>query len=214
MRIILSAAVSVDGHIDDRRAERLILSHPEDMRAVYDLRGKCDAIMVGANTIRRDNPSLGAGDADAPPIKVTMTRSGLLPREANFFQSGDVQKLVYCPKSAAAFLRENLSGLADVVALPDDEFSVRAVVEDLRGRGIRSLMVEGGTSMLTQFLEAGLADELRLAVAPVFVGDNGAPRLVHPAEFPHSPDRRMTLRGVHALGDTAVLHYELERTTV
>jgi 5-amino-6-(5-phosphoribosylamino)uracil reductase len=72
-------------------------------------------------------------------------------------------------------------------------------------------MVEGGAEILTQFLSAGLADELRLALAPLFVGREDAPRFVKPATFPHSPDRRMTLRGVRHVGDMAVMHYELER---
>jgi riboflavin biosynthesis pyrimidine reductase len=58
-----------------------------------------------------------------------------------------------------------------------------------------------------QFLAAGLADEIQLAVAPFFIGDPGAPRFVNPAAFPDGPGRRMTLAGVQAVGDIAVLRY-------
>ena len=71
------------------------------------------------------------------------------------------------------------------------------------------LLVEGGSRVLTQVLSRGLADELRLAVAPVVVGDERAPRLVTAGGFAWPPGRRPRLAGVLALGDTAVLAYDL-----
>jgi 5-amino-6-(5-phosphoribosylamino)uracil reductase len=70
--------------------------------------------------------------------------------------------------------------------------------------------VEGGTAMHTQFLVAGLADELHLAIAPFFVGDPGAPRFVGPGAFRWDRDRRMTLAETRALGDVALLRYRLD----
>jgi len=58
------------------------------------------------------------------------------------------------------------------------------MVDDLGERGVRQLMVEGGTTIHTQFLTAGLADEIHLAVAPFFVGDADAPRFMLPGNFP------------------------------
>ncbi len=224
MKIILSAAVSVDGHIDNNRKGRLVLSHEEDLRAVHDMRDASDAILVGANTIRRDDPSLATKTEErrqarlknglaAEPIKVTITRSGLLPPQARFFQDGNGPKLVYALPAAATALRESLKGLAEVIVLPGGDLSLKKVTDDLAARGIKMLLVEGGTDILTQFLAEGLANELRLAVAPLFVGDTSAPRFVNPASFPHTSDRRMVLKNVHTKGDTAVLHYELERKT-
>jgi len=78
------------------------------------------------------------------------------------------------------------------------------VLAELADEGVRRLLVEGGAAVLTGLLAAGLADELRLAVAPVFVGDPAAPRLLG---GPRSGRRR--LLGVEAVGDTAVLRYAL-----
>ena len=62
MKVTVSTAVSADGYLDDRSPDRLILSTPEDWAEVHRLRAACDAILVGAETIRRDNPSLLVGD--------------------------------------------------------------------------------------------------------------------------------------------------------
>ena len=99
MKVIVSTAVSADGYLDDRSPDRLILSTPEDWAEVHRLRAACDAILVGAETIRRDNPSLLVGDEvlhreridrglPSNPVKVTLTASCRLSPEANFFTRG------------------------------------------------------------------------------------------------------------------------------
>ena len=110
MKVIVSTAVSSDGYLDDRSPDRLILSTPEDWAEVHRLRAACDAILVGAETIRRDNPSLLVGDEvlrreridrglPSNPVKVTLTASCRLSPEANFFTRGDQEKIVFttCP---------------------------------------------------------------------------------------------------------------------
>lgn len=68
-------------------------------------------------------------------------------------------------------------------------------------------MVEGGSSVHTAFLSAGLADELHLAVAPLIVGDAAAPPFLRPAAYPGGSTRRMQLAEVRAVGDVALLRY-------
>ena len=70
-------------------------------------------------------------------------------------------------------------------------------------------MVEGGGTVLTQFLTAGLVDELQLVVAPLFVGDSRAPRLVGDGPFPWNAHRRACLAGVRQIGDVVLLRYAL-----
>ena len=83
------------------------------------------------------------------------------------------------------------------------ELDLAAVLADLRRRGIERLMVEGGARVLSQFLAEGLADEFRLAIAPVFVADSRAPRLLAGTRV----SGRMTLAGLSRAGDVAVLRY-------
>jgi 5-amino-6-(5-phosphoribosylamino)uracil reductase len=84
------------------------------------------------------------------------------------------------------------------------------VFEDLYSeRKVATLLVEGGARILRDVLADDLADELRLAVAPFFVGDPAAPRFGLPAAYPHSPADPMALADVRHVGDVAVLHYWL-----
>jgi 5-amino-6-(5-phosphoribosylamino)uracil reductase len=83
------------------------------------------------------------------------------------------------------------------------------VTRTLHDRGVRRLMVEGGGRVHTQFLTAGLADELQLVVAPLFVGDSRAPRFVADGEFPWDEQHRAELADVRRIGDVVLLRYAL-----
>jgi 5-amino-6-(5-phosphoribosylamino)uracil reductase len=219
--VLLSAAMSVDGYLDDATHQRLILSSDADLDRVDEVRANADAILVGATTIRRDNPWLRVRSAArrearqargelADPVRVTITRSGNLDPAARFFaRSGPGETvLVYVPDSAAGEAAARLQGAASVLEA-GDPLSLPLVLADLAGRGVRRLLVEGGSTVHTQFLQAGLADELHLVVAPVFVGDPTAPRLVGPGHYPHDAAHRMHLESTDQLGDVALLRYRL-----
>ena len=214
--MLLSVAMSVDGFIDDTTDERLLLSNAADFDRVDQVRAESDAVMIGAVTLRRDNPRLlvnspqrraerEARGLPPYPLKVTVTASGDLDPDLRFWHYGG-GKLVYAPDPVVGKVRARLGELAEV-ASTGETLDFAAMLEDLGGRGIRRLMVEGGGHVHTQFLAAGLADEIQLAVAPFFLGDPRAPRFVNPAVFPDGPDRRMTLADVQAVGDVAVLRY-------
>ena len=211
--------MSIDGYLNGATAKRLLLSNEADFDRVDEVRAEYDAIMVGARTVRRDNPRLlvrsqarrdarVARGLDPSPKKVTVTRRGRLDVCADFFTAGDTEKIVYCASPAVAEARDRLGTVATVVdgGLPVD---LPRLAEDLFARGVERLMVEGGGSMHTQFLTADLADELHLVVAPFFVGDSRARRFVSDGHFPWNPDRRATLAEVRQIGDVVLLRYAL-----
>src|SRR3954463_3965719 len=111
VHVVLSCAMSLDGFLDDSSDRRLMLSDSADLDRVDGLRAAADAILVGANTVRRDNPRLlirsphrradrGAPRPPEQPIKVTIPSSGALDRASAFFTAGNSARLVYCPPAA------------------------------------------------------------------------------------------------------------------
>ena len=139
---------------------------------------------------------------------MTVTGRARLDASANFFATGDAEKLVYCASDALPDARRELRDVATVRdgGRPVD---MRFVSEDLAAHGVKRLMVEGGGSVLTQFLTAGLADELQLVIAPIFVGDSRARRFVDDGRFPWHPGRRATVAEVRQLGDVVLIRYAL-----
>ena len=185
--VLLSCATSADGYLDDASPDRLILSGPVDLDRVDDERAGCDAIVVGANTVRKDNPRLLIRDPrrsarrtarglPAHPARVTLTATGDLDPAARFFAPGAL-RLVYCATPALGRARDRLKDTA-VIIDAGDPLSLSFMLEDLcTERGIRRVMVEGGARLLGDFLADGLADEFQQAVAPFFIADPRAPRL-------------------------------------
>ena len=161
------------------------------------MRASCDAILVGAATVRNDNPRLlvrskarrnerTARGLAPSPIKVTVTERVGLDARADFFTTGDTEKLVYCASQRVVDARSRLGQVATVVD-GGQPVEMRRISEDLGARGVQRLMVEGGGKVHTQFLTDNLADELQLVVAPFFVGDSRAPRFVSDGRFPLEP---------------------------
>jgi 5-amino-6-(5-phosphoribosylamino)uracil reductase len=216
--ILLSCSVSIDGYIGNP-AERLLLSNDADFDRVDAVRASCDAILVGAETVRTDNPRLlvrsphrrderTARGLAPSPMKVTVTRRAQLDARSAFFTQGDAEKLVYCPSPTVVDARSRLGPVATVV---DGGRTVQmsTLSTDLAARGVERLMVEGGGCVHTQFLTEDIVDELQLVVAPVFVGDSEAPRFVSDGTFPWNPGRRATLADVRQIGDVVLLRYAL-----
>ncbi|MGH3712302.1 MAG: RibD family protein [Micromonosporaceae bacterium] len=215
MYVLLSCAVSIDGYLDDAGGERLILSSPEDGDRVDEVRAGVDAILVGANTVRRDDPRLGLRSAarqaarqarglPPDPMKVTITRTGALDPGLRFFTVGYADKLVYAATSAVDKLRANLNGVATVVDAGEPP-RLERLLADLAGRGVTRLMVEGGAGIHRWFLTEGRADELQLVVAPLLVGDPAAPRW--PGTIAMAG--RLALLESRPVGDCVLLRYGL-----
>jgi 5-amino-6-(5-phosphoribosylamino)uracil reductase len=215
---MLSCAVSLDGYLGDGKP-RLALSNEADFDRVDAMRASCDAIMIGAVTVRTDNPRLlvrsparrerrtACGLAPSP-MKITVTERADLDAESNFFTAGETEKIVYTSRARVADARRRLGPVATVVD-GGPRVRMRRLTEDLADRGVARLMVEGGGIVHTQFLADDLVDELQLVVAPFFVGDSSAPRFVSDGRFPWHPGRRATLAAVRQIGDVVLLRYAL-----
>ena len=209
--VLLSCATSADGYLDDARPERLILSGPADLDRVDEVRAGCDAILVGAGTVRRDNPRLTIRDPrrrarraarglPEHPARVTLTATGDLDPCARFF-APTAERLVYCAAPALPRARARLGDRA-VLIDAGDPLTADFILDNLTERNVARLLVEGGAQILAEFLARDLSDELHLAVAPIFVADPAAPRF-----SPSHNESPMTPIGVDLLESMAVLRY-------
>ncbi|MDQ0797769.1 riboflavin-specific deaminase-like protein [Streptomyces sp. B1I3] len=223
--VLLSAAVSIDGHLDTRPGEdRLLLSNREDFERVDSVRASVDAILVGAGTLRADNPRLLVNSAERRasrvasgepeyPLKVTITRTGDLDPGWKFWHHGGDKLVLAVGHEATAKVRANLGDLANVQSVPAE--AVWPAALDILGDeyAVRRLMVEGGGTVHTQLLEAALADELQLVIAPLLVGQPDAVRMLGPASYPGGPAARLRLLETRQIGDVVLLRYAPKDTS-
>ncbi|WP_298915443.1 dihydrofolate reductase family protein [uncultured Algimonas sp.] len=206
----LSCAVSADGYLDDTSPQRAVLSSPEDLDAVLALRARMDMIVIGAETLRRDDPSLAtrgaahiaarAAAGRAPdPIKVVITRSGDIPHDRAFFRTGTAETIVlsasptHAPPDRAKATVEHFMG-----------DPIEAVLGIATARGLSDILIEGGAQMLRLALPR--ARRLRLAVSPRAFGDAGHARLFGDLDAFLAP---LHIASTERLGDTTVHHIDL-----
>lgn len=217
--VLLSAAVSLDGYLDTRPGEdRLLLSNSEDFDRVDSVRASVDAILVGAGTLRADNPRLlvnseerraarvAAGKPEYP-LKVTISRTGDLDPNWKFWHHGGDKLVLAVGNQAAEKARTNLGDLATIQGIPIEATWPTAL--DVLGDvyGVQRLMVEGGGTIHTQLLEGALADELQLVIAPLLVGQPDAVRMLGPAHYLGGPTARLRLLETRQIGDVVLLRY-------
>ncbi|WP_028672603.1 RibD family protein [Saccharospirillum impatiens] len=185
--VTLSYAQSWDGSITTAPGETMALSSDDSMQLTHQLRSLHDGILVGIGTVLADDPRLTVRKwTGKDPQPIVLDSQLRMPPSCQLCQSSEHGCWVLTTPEAAADRND-----CDLMVVPGDEdghVHLPSALEALHGRGIRSLMVEGGASVITAFLRAGLADAIVLTVAPVFVGGyNAIGRQGNPdnAIFPH-----------------------------
>jgi len=175
--VTVKAALSADGMLSADRGVSQWITGPLARRFAHRLRLAHDAILVGAETVRRDNPSLTVrlDGKVAARLRVIVTRSLDLDPEAKIFTQGDRETRVYTSEEAASDRAARLAGRAEVIRIPDSEggLSLETVLEDLGSLDVQSLMVEGGARTLAGFVNAGLAQRTALFYAGKLLGARG-----------------------------------------
>jgi len=171
--VTLSYAQSWDGSITTAPGETMALSSDASMQMTHQLRSLHQGILVGIGTVLADNPRLTVrewtGDDPQPIVLDSQLR---MPASCKLCQSGGRCCWVLTTPEAAT-QRDD----CELIVVPGDaegHVNLSEALKALYQRGIRSLMVEGGASVITAFLRAGLADAVVLTVAPVFIGGYNA----------------------------------------
>jgi diaminohydroxyphosphoribosylaminopyrimidine deaminase/5-amino-6-(5-phosphoribosylamino)uracil reductase len=174
--VALKMAMSLDGAIASRPGVEQQLTSQEARRYVHDLRIAYDAVMVGAGTVRVDDPRLTvrpAHDRLRPYVRVVVCQTEGVSARSRIFASeeGYARSVVLAPSSLANRLDE-LRGVADVIGVgPPESLSLdlRQALEALRAHGIYSVVCEGGPTLAARLLAAGQVDRFYWAVAPLFL---------------------------------------------
>ncbi len=201
--ITLAYAQSLDGAIAARADERTLLSSPASLALTHALRAHHDAILVGISTVLSDDPELTVRLVEGPnPQPVVLDSRLRTPPQARLFHAPPAPWLAAVEPVDPA-RREALEALgARVLPMPQDgsgRVHLPCLLEQLQALGVRRLMVEGGSQVLTAFLTQRLADLLVLTIAPRYLGGLPAIPPEHPRRLPHLPAPRWVQLGPDAI---------------
>jgi riboflavin-specific deaminase-like protein len=212
----INFAMTVDGRMAKPDGSRLRISSPKDMRRVHILRQELGAILVGVNTILMDDPKLTVKDEHVPsprPLtKIVLDTVGKVPLNASFLKTPG-RSLIAAGDGSASSLTDRIRR-----ADPDNELDVEVLAVSRRRdwldlsdlsmslleHGAERVMVEGGPTVISSFIEDGIFDRLSIYVGPMLTGGNG-PSFFKGAGTDNKS--KLSLVGHERLGEGLLLEY-------
>jgi len=208
--VIISAAMSADGKIATRSGDSKI-SSKRDLARMHRLRSQADAVLIGSNTLRRDDPLLTVRHAKGKnPTRIILDSRGTIPSGSKIMRTaGQIPTIVAVSRSVS---RKNLKRLeklpVDVIVSGEKQVNVRQLLGKLAARNIRTVLVEGGGTVNWNLVKNGLFDRLVVTVSPKIIGGADAVSLVQGSGFARVKDSAtLRLEKTKRIGDELVLCY-------
>jgi len=209
--VIINCAMSADGKIASPSGKQLRISNEEDMKRVYQLRNEFDAVLVGVNTIQADNPKLTVKpdyvQNPKNPIRVILdTHCGTRPDSLAVDENA--KTLIITNGECDKNYKDNVEVIqceVDYEGLID----LNQMLEILHSRGIKKLMVEGGSTVIWNFLKQGLVDDLYVFIGPMIIGGKYTPSMAD-GEGIAQEDELINLEIVEfkKIGNGLLVHYK------
>jgi diaminohydroxyphosphoribosylaminopyrimidine deaminase / 5-amino-6-(5-phosphoribosylamino)uracil reductase len=197
---------SIDGRIATLSGHSHYINAPAGLDHLHRLRSLVDAVIVGAGTVRSDDPQLTVRRVSGPnPARVVIDPGGTLGSSARIFAADGTRRIVIILEGT----RSRMSNDVETVTLPGSRalLDPASILDALSARGLRRVLVEGGARTVSHFLAAGCLDRLHVVVAPVIVG-SGLPGLALPAVERMTDALRMPIHA-HLLGDEVLFDCDL-----
>jgi len=211
-KVILNAAMTLDGKIATRTGSSEI-SDKEDLLMVHRLRKEMDAIMVGINTVIADDPRLTVhkitAEPEKNPIRVVVDSQGRTPIKARILNE-DALTIVVVSDNASPEKIKRLRQRAEVMFCGNKKVDLQCLMEKLGDIGIKTLMLEGGSTLNYSMFREGLVNEIRVCIAPMIAGGVQAKSLVGGEGVDYMKDAfRLKFKKSYTLGEDFIVEYKV-----
>lgn len=212
--VVMKAGMSLDGRITRLKGQGGAITSKESRRVVHTLRDQLDAILIGVETARIDNPSLTTrlkNREGRDPLRIILDSQLRLEPDAKLLtQDSGAETWVFCTHGASAekevCLKKAGAVIFRVSATGRNQVDPWEVLGILGERNIISILVEGGAGIHGSFLRAGLVDEVYLFLAPFFIGDSGTSLISGTLACPPETTQQLADLSVERIGHDILVH--------
>ena len=208
--VILSAAMTLDGKIASKTGDSELSSKQDKVR-IHKLRSKVDAILVGSNTVKRDNPLLTVRYAKGKnPIRIILDSKGNINLKSKIVRtSKKIPTILAVSKKAT---KKNIVKLKkhsiEVIMAGETHINIKSLLKKLSKKKIKTILVEGGGNVNWTFIKEGFVDEIIITVSPYLLGGINAISLVEGEGFSKiQQSSKLKLKKINRSGNEVVLHY-------
>jgi 2,5-diamino-6-(ribosylamino)-4(3H)-pyrimidinone 5'-phosphate reductase len=209
-KIILSAAISIDGKLATTTGDSK-LSSKKDLIRLHKLRSKVDAILIGKNTVKKDDPLLTVRYSKGKnPTRIILDSSGTISSNSKILQTSNEIKTIIavCKKITKKNLEKLEQFPIDVMVLGENQVNVKSLLQNLGRRKIKTVLLEGGGSINWEFIKNNLVDELFITITPYILGGTDSISLVQGKGFDTIlKSTKLRLKSVRRIQNDVVLHY-------
>jgi len=208
--VILSAAISIDGKIATRLGDSKLSSKKDRIR-LHKLRSKVDAILVGKNTILRDDPLLTVRYTKGKnPTRIILDSLGTISVNSKILRtSNEIPTIIAVSKKISKLNLQKLKKFpVEIIMNGENSVNIKALMKNLHKRKFNTILVEGGGTVNWQFIQNNLFDEILITIAPFIIGGTEAITFVQGKGFDKiikSP--RLRLNSIKRLENHLILHY-------
>jgi 2,5-diamino-6-(ribosylamino)-4(3H)-pyrimidinone 5'-phosphate reductase len=209
-KIILSAAISIDGKIATRSGDSK-LSSKRDLTRLHKLRSQVDAIIIGKNTVNKDNPLLTVRYSKGKnPIRIILDSHGTISNKSKILQtSNKVRTIIVVSKKIT---KKNLQKLkkfpVEIMIIGENQVNIKSLIKILSKRKIKTILLEGGGTINWEFIKNNLVDEFFITITPFILGGKDAITLVQGEGFDKiTKSHKLRLNGIKRLENDLFLHY-------
>ncbi|MDD5959446.1 MAG: 2,5-diamino-6-(ribosylamino)-4(3H)-pyrimidinone 5'-phosphate reductase [Methanobrevibacter wolinii] len=211
--VILNAAMTLDGKIATKTGSSEI-SCKEDLIRVHKLRYEVDGIMVGINTVIEDNPKLTVSKIPAKkednPIRVVVDSKGRTPLNYKILNDMAPTIIAVAEEYTKTKKVKKLSKYADIFPSGKKHVNLVKLMDYLYKKGIKTLMLEGGSTLNFSMIKEGLIDEIRICIAPMVVGGKDAKTLFDGEGFNYMKDSvKLELKDSYNIDTDLILEYKV-----
>ena len=210
LKIILSAAISIDGKIATVSGESK-LSSKKDLIRLHKLRSQIDAILIGKNTVNKDDPLLTVRHTKGKnPIRIILDSRGTISDHSKILQtSHKVQTIIVVSKKITKKNLQKLNNFpVEIMIIGENQVNIKSLIKNLEKRKIKSILLEGGGTINWEFIKHNLVDKFFITVTPFILGGKKAITLVQGDGFDKiSKSPKLRLDNIKRLENDLVLHY-------
>jgi len=210
LKIILSAAISIDGKIATKNGDSR-LSSKKDLVRLHKLRSQVDAIIIGKNTVKQDDPLLTVRYSKGKnPIRIILDSHGTILKQSKILKTSDkVKTIIVISKETTKKNLEKLKKFpVEIMVIGQKKVNVNLLINNLKKRKIKTILLEGGGTVNWEFIKNNLVDEFFVTITPYLIGGKNSISLIQGEGFDKivkSP--KLRLLEVNMLGNDLVLHY-------